>query len=154
MNLFASPLNSVTIDDAGSLFCKNNYLSFFKSIDISKGWVEISFMNEGGDLKALANAINSFSKVNTIKFTKSQFKYNDNDNEEVKFEGIDVKNFIFEDCYFESTYAIKKVFADSGLTENLDTISFYKNSRLYESEMKKMLEKFEKNNKLKIIFDY
>ena len=51
-------------------------------------------------------------------------------------------------------YSIKKVFARSRFAKNLESISFYKNH--YEtdiSDMKKIFEKFEKNNGLKIISD-
>ena len=74
LNSFASPLNSINIDAAESIFYYNNYLSFFKKMNISKGRVEIYQMHDKGDLNALVNAINSFSKANTIKFSKSKFE--------------------------------------------------------------------------------
>ena len=153
MNSFASPLNSVTIELADSIFYKKKDSSLFKNIDVSKGRVEIYSMHCRGDPNALVNAINSFSKANTIKFANSNFGYYDYGSEDIKFEGIEVKNVIFEDFYFNSADAIKKIFADSGLAESLDSISFYKNSRLNESDMKKMFEKYMKKNGLKIIFD-
>ena len=164
MNSFASPLNSITIDKTGYLFDCDELLSIFKNIPISKGWVYIYDMDESYSVRALINAINSFPKANTIKFAKSGIGYckycecydfnSDFDYEEIKFKGIEVKNIIFEDYSFNWTHAINEVFADSGLAENLDTISFYKNrGRIDKSDIKEIFEKYEKKNGLKIIFD-
>ena len=99
--------------------------------------------------------MDSFSKANTIKFVESCFgcygyEYG---NEEIKFEGIEVKNVVFESCSFKSTDVIAKVFADSRFTKNLISITFQQN--YYEAEIsniKKIFEKYEKKNGLKIIF--
>ena len=104
LNSFASPLSSITIDAAGLFFYYNLDLSFLKSIDISKTWVEI--WNSKFDTlhhKDLAKIINSFLKANTIKFVKSEFGIYEKGNEEIKFEGIEVKSVVFDSCSFKST---------------------------------------------------
>ena len=143
LNSFASPLNSITIVYFDHLFDCDKLLNFFKNIDISKGWVYIYGMYEDYSVRDLVNAINSFPKANTIKFVRSRIGcriYG----KEIKFEGIEVKNVVFEYCYIYGTNIIKKVFADSGLAENLDTISFYKNKELGKSVIKEMKEIFKK----------
>ena len=109
-------------------------------------------MDEDNSVRALVNAINSFPKANTIKFARSLIGCSFC-SKEIKFEGIEVKNVVFEDCSIYGIDAIKEVFADSGLAENLDTISFYKNRKLDKSDIKEIFKKYEENNGLKIIFD-
>ena len=75
------------------------------------------------NLKEMADAIDFFTKANTIEFNDCQC-WNWEEQDQVNFEGVEVKNIVIRDCWIESNVMIKKVIFDSGIIQNLDKISF------------------------------
>ena len=70
--------------------------------------------------------IKLFPKSKTIEFNDwSYYDYkNMHKTEEITFEGVEVENIIFTNCFFNWTEAIKKMLFDSGLALTLEKITF------------------------------
>ena len=77
--------------------------------------------------RSFSDWIKLFPKSQTIEFKDWSFPADcnfTNKTEEIKFEGVEVKNITFTNCYFGWTKTIKKVLLDSGLAQTLDKVTF------------------------------
>ena len=76
--------------------------------------------------RCFSDWIKLFPKSQTIEFKDWSFPADckfTNKTEEIKFEGVEVKNITLTNCYFGWTKTIKKVLLDSWLAQALDKVT-------------------------------
>ena len=99
-------------------------------------------------LELLSDWIKFFKKTSSIEFKDWYYKDWYVGEEDIEFEGVQIKQVVFTNCGFDNTKMIKKVIIDSGLAEILDKVTFDGSIEVEgKGDIEKMIEDYKNETK-------